>query len=95
MRWGVRDTTTAPKVTWIGNDSGPILFDESEFDTPEIARGVARIAAQTLEMQAYGSDLGGKYVAQEFPETSVKKVDSIPTKMGSLKALKRVEGDFS
>ncbi len=95
MRWGIRDTTTKPKVTWIGNESGPILVSENDYETPEIAHGIARVMCQTLEMQVFGSDLGGKYQVEVFPETKPRRVESVPTKMDSLTALKRVEGDYN
>jgi hypothetical protein len=89
MRWGIVDVTDG---TWIGNDQGPITFDENDFATPEMALGVARVSSQTLETQVYGTDMGCKYQVREFPEERMRKKEDIPVRMSSLQALQRLEG---
>lgn len=89
MRWGIIDVSDG---TWIGNDAGPVTFDEAKFDPPQLAKEMAQAAAQVAETQVYGTDLGCKYQVREFPETRMRKKEDIATRMGSLAALRRIEG---
>ena len=80
MTWGILDTADN---SWIGNDSGPLVF--ADF-------AIARVAAQVLETQAFGTDLGARYKAREFVSSGLRLKDHIEVRMDSLTALQRIEG---
>ncbi len=88
MQYGIIDTHDD---TWIGGNSGPILFDTEEFG--DLAEGLAQVAAQTLEYRTYGTDLGGLFKVRSYPKLPVFLKCEVPTKMDSLTALRRLEGD--
>jgi hypothetical protein len=80
MTWGILDTADN---CWIGNDSGPLVFTDF----------AARVAAQVLETQAFGTDLGARYKSREFVSSGLRLKDHIEVRMDSLTALQRIEGD--
>lgn len=79
MMYGVFDTADS---LWLGDDSGP-KFEEYM---------ICRVAAQVYEMQVLGTDLAGRFEAREFVPGRLHKKDELPTKMGTLQALKRIGG---
>jgi hypothetical protein len=79
-RWGVWDTVDH---LWMGGDQGPIVLESRE---------LARVAAQVVEFQVLGTDLGGRFVARELPEGTFRLRDKVKTKRGTLEALLLIEG---
>lgn len=81
MLYGIYDTKDN---VWLGNEKGPRVFEDFM---------LARVAAQLAEMQVFGSDLGCLYQAKEIKDGKFLLRDEVKTKMSSLEALKRIEGD--
>lgn len=79
--WGLFDTKDG---LWLGNDSGPKTFDDHL---------LARCAAQIVETQMLGTDLGCRIQAREIQIVNPRIVDKVCLKMSGLKALQRIEGD--
>jgi hypothetical protein len=76
-RWGVLD---GEDNCWLGDDSGPRLFPDAT---------MARISAQVLGVQLGFHPLRLK--AKEFTAPSVRLRDELPTRMGTVDALRRIE----
>jgi hypothetical protein len=68
---------------WFGDADGPREFEDFM---------LARCAAQMVETQIMGSDLGGRIVAREIPEEEWHLKDEVPVKRTALKALQVIEG---
>lgn len=93
VTWGIKDTTDG---TWLGDHEGPKLF--TDYVKPDGTHvdgyALARVAAQVAETQAYGTDLGCKFKAEEFPlEAHLRFKSDVAVKMDPLAALRRLEGD--
>jgi hypothetical protein len=82
MKFGILDTKDE---LWIGDRSGPRLFDDWE---------IAQVAAQIAETQVFGTDLGARYKAYPFdPKQPARLRDDVPVKYDSAAALKRMGVD--
>lgn len=81
MLYGIYDTKDN---IWLGNEKGPSVFTDYT---------LARVAAQIAECQVYGTDLGCRYQVAEIKDGKFIYVDEVKTRMSSLEALKRIEGD--
>ncbi len=78
--FAILDTTDS---CWIGNDDGPLTYTDLT---------IARIAAQVLETQVFGTDLGARYKAVEYQKPATHLRDHLDTKMDVQAALRRIEG---
>jgi len=87
MKWGVYDTVDN---VWIGDDAGPVLYDNDP-DKPEITgEFLAKASAQIVDMRL--GQPPGRCRAREWVEQSVRLRDTVDTKMSTLTALERLEG---
>ena len=68
---------------WIGNDDGPLTYTDFM---------LARVAAQVLETQAFGTDLGARYKAVEYRTPATHLRDHVDVRMSFQTALERIEG---
>jgi hypothetical protein len=80
MKYGLYDNQGK---CWLGNEDGPKTFDDFM---------LARVAAQIVEDQITGSDLGCRIEAKELPEDSWKFKDTVSLKHSTLESLQRIEG---
>lgn len=91
MRYGIYDTKDN---CWMGDTKGPKIFDSVQFDGVKLpeAKDAADIAAQMACAQ-----LGWPITrlrARIFDEGPLRHKDDLKTKMGSLKALERIETGY-
>ena len=77
--YGIYDTQDN---MWLGDEFGPKRFDDYL---------IARIAAQVVEDQVFGTNLGGRYVAKAIPEAAYTKRDDVTLKRTTLESLTRIE----
>jgi hypothetical protein len=92
MKYGIYDTVDN---CWIGNQDGPKLFDDAttEEKHPGIqAKTMAQMAAQVIETQVFGTDLGHRYEGREFNEKNLRLRDSVDVKLSGIDALKKLGG---
>jgi hypothetical protein len=78
-RFGIFDTKDN---VWMGNEQGPLVYEYLL---------LARVAAQVMECQVFGTDMRCRYKAKPIPESEFRHRDDIATKMSGVEALKKIE----
>lgn len=85
MKYGIYDTQDH---CWVGDSNGPKLFDTEQYKD---AYTLARISAQMVETQVFGTDMAARYRARAFHESNLRLKDKKPVKMSAEKALRKLE----
>lgn len=78
--WGVYDTVDR---VWIGDDGGPKIFMDP---------ALATIAAMVVDEQL--GQTPGRTRAREYVQGPLRLRDTVPTRMGTLRALQNLEGSY-
>jgi hypothetical protein len=86
MKWAIYDTVDN---LWIGNDHGPLIYDDDPEKPLLTGEFMAKAAAQVAAMQLDYSPT--RLRAREWVDTTTRLRDEVQTKMTPLQALKRIE----